>query len=92
MKKQNDLEELICEPYEPIDLRACYEPFFYPLQEQLEEWAWLRAKADLFRCTVVRQIGNTIYLVKTECDGTERLADKVKRLLFSDTEEVFPND
>lgn len=92
MKKRKDFNELTYEPYEPIDLCACYEPFFYPPQEQLEEWAWLRAQADPFRCTVVRQIGNTIYLVETECDGTERLADKVKRLIFSDTEEVFPND
>ena len=88
MKKRNNFNELT---YEPIDLCACYEPFFYPPQEQLEEWAWLRAQAAPFHCTVVRQIGNTIYLVETECDWTERLADKVKRLIFSE-QEGFSND
>ena len=29
-------------------------------------------------------IGNTWYVVETECDGNEPLANKVKRLIFSD--------
>ena len=30
------------------------------------------------------KIGNTWYVIETECDGNEPLADKVKRLIFSD--------
>ena len=33
---------------------------------------------------IERKIGNTWYIVETECDGNEPLADKVKRLIFSD--------
>lgn len=72
--------------YEPIDLCACYEPLFEPPAEQLEEWRRRREQANPFRCTIERKIGNTWYLIETECDGKERLTDKVKRLIFSDKE------
>lgn len=72
--------------YEPIDLCACYEPFFEPPAEQVEEWRRRREQENPFRCTIERKIGNTLYLIETECDGKERLTDKVKRLIFSDRE------
>ena len=33
---------------------------------------------------IERKIGNTWYVIETECAGNEPLADKVKRLFFSD--------
>ena len=33
---------------------------------------------------IVRKIGNTWYTISTDCEGTESLADKVKRLIFTD--------
>ena len=39
---------------------------------------------SLFRKTIERKIGNTWYVIETECDGNEPLTDKVKRLIFSD--------
>jgi hypothetical protein len=41
-----------------------------------------------FSGTVKRKIGNTWYIVETECDGNEPLTNKVKRLIFSDKEAV----
>jgi len=37
-----------------------------------------------FSETILRKIGGTWYSIRTECDGTETLASKVKRLIFSD--------
>ena len=34
--------------------------------------------------TILRKIGNTWYIIHTECSGTEPLTDKVKRLIFTD--------
>ena len=44
---------------------------------------WETAQSS-FRKTIERKIGNTWYVIETECDGNEPLADKVKRLIFSD--------
>ena len=44
---------------------------------------WEAAQSS-FRETIERKIGNTWYVIETECAGNEPLADKVKRLFFSD--------
>ena len=78
--------------YEPIDLCACYEPMFEAPQELIDEWAatWYREHGlrNPFSCKVTRKIGNTWYIVETECDGDEPLPHMVKRLIFSDKEAV----
>ncbi len=75
--------------YEPIDLCACYEPIFEPPAEQVEEWRRLREEPQgPFSGTVKHKIGNTWYIVETECDGKEPLTGKVRRLLFSDREVI----
>lgn len=66
--------------YEHIDLCSCYEPIFEPPTELLES----------FQSIVERKIGNTWYLIETVCDGSERLSEKVKRLIFSDKEVICP--
>ena len=68
--------------YEPIDLCACYEPMVFPPAGLWDE------PQNPFCDIVERKIGNTWYIVKTECDGNETLANKVKRLIFSEKEEV----
>ena len=45
-------------------------------------------KPDPFTGTVERKIGNTLYVIETECEGTERLSDKIKRLIFSHKEAI----
>jgi len=76
--------------YEPIDLCACYEPFFEPPAEQVEEWRRQREAEpqNPFSCTVTRRIGNTCYMIETECNGAEPLPDMIKRLIFSGREAV----
>ncbi len=76
--------------YEPIDLCACYEPFFEPPAEQVEEWRRLQEAEpqNPFSCTVTRRIGGTWYIVETECDGDEPLPNMVRRLFFSEQEAV----
>lgn len=69
-----------------IDLCACYEPMEEPPADLVEQWAREREKRNPFTCSVERKIGGTWYSVETVCDGTEYLADKVKRLMFSDKE------
>ena len=71
--------------YEPIDLCACYEPMVFPPAGLWDE------PQNPFCDIVERKIGNTWYIVKTECDGNETLANKVKRLIFQRTGR-FPND
>ncbi len=75
--------------YEPIDLCACFDPVFEPPLDFLEECRkrW-EAKLSPFRTTIEKKIGNTWYLIETECAGEERLSDKVKRLIFSEKGEV----
>ena len=64
-----------------IDLCSCYEPIIEFPAYLLEEWA---KEKSPFNTTIERKIGNTWYLIETVCDGTERLSDKVKRLIFSE--------
>jgi hypothetical protein len=74
--------------YEPIDLCACYEPMEEPPAWQLAQWRRMWERQNPFSGTVKRKIGNTWYIVETECDGNEPLTNKVKRLIFSDKEAV----
>lgn len=76
--------------YEPIDLCALYEPFFNPPANQMEKWHRQRETepSNPFSCTVSRQIGNTWYVVETECGGDEPLPSIVRRLIFSDQEAI----
>lgn len=69
--------------YEPIDLCACYEPMVIAPAGLWEE------PSNPFCDIVERRIGNTWYIIKTECDGKEALADKVKRLIFSEKGPIF---
>ena len=64
--------------YEPVDLCACYEPIVFPPDDFWDE------PQNPFCGVIERKIGNTWYIIKTECDGNETLADKVKRLIFSE--------
>ena len=68
-----------------IDISSCFEPIFEPPIDFLEECRkrWESAQSS-FRQTIERQIGNTWYVIETECDGNEPLTHKVKRLIFSD--------
>lgn len=61
--------EPVCEP--PIDF----------LEECRKRW---EALTSPFRTTIERKIGNTLFVIETECAGSEPLADKVKRLIFSE--------
>ena len=45
---------------------------------------WYAEAYDPFCQTIVRKIGNTWYVVSTECGGTETLNNKVKRLILTD--------
>ena len=68
-----------------IDIYSCFDPIFEPPIDFLEECRkhWETAQSSF--CTpIVRKIGDTWYVIETECDGNEPLADKVKRLIFSD--------
>ena len=76
--------------YKPIDLCACYEPMVEPPAEQAEEW---RRQSEPeppnpFSCTTTHKIGNTWYIVETECAGNEPLSNMVKRLIFSEQEAI----
>lgn len=68
--------------YEPIDLCACYEPMVFPPAGLWDE------PQNPFCDIVERKIGYTWYIVKTECDGNETLANKVKRLIFSENGSI----
>ena len=62
-----------------IDIYSCFDPIFEPPIDFLEECRkhWETAQSS-FRKTIERKIGNTWYVIETECDGNEPLADKVK--------------
>ena len=64
--------------YEPIDLCACYEPMIFPPDGFWDE------PQNPFSCTVTRKIGNTWYVIETECGGNEPLPGMVRRLVFSE--------
>jgi hypothetical protein len=54
----------------------------------VEEWYREHGLRNPFSCKVTHKIGNTWYIVETECDGDEPLPHMVKRLIFSDKEAV----
>ena len=68
-----------------IDISSCFDPIFEMPAEQAEELQtqW-KNKMNPFTGRIERKIGNTWYVIETECAGTELLANKVKRLIFSD--------
>ena len=68
-----------------IDISSCFDPVFEMPAEQAEELQtqW-KNKMNPFTGRIERKIGNTWYVIETECAGTELLANKVKRLIFSD--------
>lgn len=72
----------------PIDIESCFDPVFDPPIYLLEEWRKMREKENPFHGCVERKIGNTWYVIETECVGNEPLAGKVRRLIFSDKEAV----
>lgn len=78
--------------YDPYDLCECYEPIFYPPQSFIEECReYLIDKMKIYSRTDEHKIGNTTYIVSCECDGIEKLENKVKRIIFDDREEI-PDD
>lgn len=74
--------------YEPIDLCACYEPMFEAPADFIEEWYREHGLRNPFACKVTRKIGNTWYIIETECDGDEPLPSMMRRLIFSDKEAI----
>lgn len=76
------IEEMI-EACAWIDIGDCFEPVIEPPIDFIEKCR-KRWERSLFRTTIEKKIGNTWYLIETECAGEERLSDKVKRLIFSD--------
>ena len=62
-----------------------FEPPIDFLEECRKRW---ENRMNPFTGTVERKIGNTWYLLETVCDGNEPLTHKVKRLIFSDKEEL----
>ena len=64
--------------YEPIDLCACYEPMIFPPDGFGDE------PQNPFSRTVMRKIGNTWYVIETECGGDEPLPNMIRRLIFSE--------
>ena len=65
-----------------IDIESCFDPVFEVPPDFLE--AHYKSAHSPFRTTIERKVGNTWYVVETECAGSETLTDKVKRLIFSD--------
>ena len=65
-----------------IDIESCFDPIFEAPPDFLEEY--YKHTQSPFRTTIERKIGNTWYVIETECAGSETLTDKVKRLIFSD--------
>ena len=68
-----------------IDIESCFDLIFEPPIDFLEECRkrWEAAQSSFCK-TIECKIGNTWYVIETECDGNEPLTDKVKRLIFSD--------
>ena len=52
------------------------------------DWNDLPEPVYPYHCTVEEQIDGTHVIVSTECGGTERLDEKVKRLISSEKEEI----
>ena len=41
-----------------------------------------------YHCTIEQDIDGTCVIVSTECGGTDRLDEKVKRMIFSEKGEI----
>lgn len=67
---------------ERIDLCAIYDVKDDPSPGLFDDWQG--TESNPFHGTTLRKIGNTWYIIRTECGGTEPLKDKVKRLIFTD--------
>ena len=52
------------------------------------DWADLPEPVYPCHCTIEQEIDGTSVIVSTECGGTERLDEKVKRLISSEKEEI----
>ena len=52
------------------------------------DWNDLPEPVYPYHCTVEEEIDGTHVIVSTECGGTERLDEKVKRLISSEKEEI----
>lgn len=74
--------------YEPIDLCSCYEPMVEPPADFTAEFYREYEPQDPFSCTVTRKIGNTWYVVETECAGDEPLPNLIRRQIFSGQELI----
>lgn len=87
------MTENIYEPteynYDPYDLCELYEPIFEPPESFIEEceiyWSNI---SKIMRRVSQHKIGHTTYIVTTKFSGTEKILDKVKRMIFDDNEEV----
>lgn len=87
------MKENIYEPteynYGPYDLCELYEPIFEPPESFIEEceiyWSNI---SKIMRRVSQQKIGHTTYIVTTKFSGTEKILDKVKRMIFDDNEEV----
>ena len=87
------MKENIYEPteynYDPYDLCECYEPIFEPPESFIEEceiyWSNI---SKIMRRVSQHKISHTTYIVTTKFSGTEKILDKVKRMIFDDNEEV----
>ena len=71
--------------YEPIDLNRIYFPTIIAPPELVEAWEQYRSVYASFYSVTERKIGNTCYTILTDCAGKEKLIDKIRRLIFSDT-------
>ena len=71
--------------YEPIDLTTIYFPAIIAPPELVAAWDRIRAEYESLHGIIERKIGNPWYTIYTDCDGKEKLVDKIKRLIFSDT-------
>ncbi len=69
---------------DPVDLESCFDPLFYPPNDFEKTMDNQRRENNPFTCVEEYKIGNTFYLVETECGGTEPLPYKLRRLIFSD--------
>lgn len=66
-----------------VDLESCFDPLFYPPEDFKNTLDNQRRENTPFDCMGKYKIGNTFYLVETQCDGKEPLSYILKRLIFS---------
>ena len=84
-----------CQANEPlyldlVDLESCFDPLFYPPEDFENTSDNQRRENNPFTCMEKHKIGGTLYLVETECGGTEPLLYKLKRLIFSNR-DLYPD-